>query len=145
MAWLRELLDSRIGAAIVRSLTIMDEAHDGMAGRDDEGTRRRALEERLRTLEGTRAALVRSTRRAPWLALGALGAVPAGVVWGAAAALGVMALAVVVAGLVMYLAWSHEQEYAAQQDTVRQSLAEVGRPSARRGIPWRVPGKALNW
>jgi hypothetical protein len=145
VAWLRELLDSRIGAAIVRSLTIMDEAHDGMAGRDDEGTRRRALEERLRTLEGTRAALVRSTRRAPWLALGALGAVPAGVVWGAAAALGVMALAVVVAGLVMYLAWSHEQEYAAQQDTVRQSLAEVGRPSARRGIPWRVPGKALNW
>ncbi len=123
----------------------MDEAHDGTADRDDEGTRRRALEARLRTLEGTREALVRSTRRAPWLALGALGAVPAGVVWGAAAALGVMALAVVVAGLVMYLAWSHEQEYAAQQDTVRQSLAEVGRPDARRGIPWRVPGKALRW
>jgi len=62
--------------------------------------------------------------------------VPAGVVWGAAAALGVMALAVVVAGLVMYLAWSHEQEHAAQQDTVRQSLADVGRPQ-------RPPGHSL--
>lgn len=123
----------------------MEEGHDITTGRVDATTRRRALEERLRSLEGTHRSLTRSARRAPWLALGALGAVPAGMLWGPGVALAVAALAVVASGLAMYLAWSHRHEYASQQDTVRQALAEVDQGGARRGVPWRVQGKAVQW
>jgi hypothetical protein len=123
----------------------MDPSHEIDAASAGDVVRHRALEARLRHLESTRDGLGRSLRRAPWMALGALAAVPAGLAWGAGAALAVLALAVVSAGLWMYLAWSHRHEYAAQQDTVRQALGELGRPAAQRSIPWRVPGKQVQW
>lgn len=113
--------------------------------RETDAERRASLEARLRELEATRRDLRRSVWRAPWLLLSALGAVPAGVLWGVGVALAVLVTAIVVALMAMYLAWSHEQEYAAQQDTVRQAIAEIGRPEVRKSTPWRVQGKAMQW
>jgi len=124
--------------------TAMDTTSNTVAETAD-ASRRSALEARLVALEETRRGLTRVVARAPWLLLSALGAIPAGVLWGAGVALAVLLTTVVVSGMAMYLAWSHEQEYAAQQDTVRQAIAEIGQPTARKGTPWRVQGKALQW
>ncbi len=110
-----------------------------------DASRRRALEARLEALAETRRGLTRVVARAPWLLMSALGSIPAGVIWGAGAALAVLLTSIAVSGMAMYLAWSHEQEYAAQQDTVRQAIAEIGNPTVRKSTPWRVQGKATQW
>ncbi len=124
----------------------MDTASNIVAGTESADVlRRRSLEARLEALEETRRGLTKVVARAPWLLTSALGSVPAGAIWGAGAALAVLLTSVAVSGMAMYLAWSHEQEYAAQQDTVRQAIAEIGNPAARKGTPWRVQGKAMQW
>lgn len=124
----------------------MEASLNVMAASDiPETSRRSALEARLAALEATRLDLVRTVHRAPWLLLSALGAVPAGLVWGVGIGFAVLVTAVTVSVMAMYLAWSHEQEYAAQQDTVRQAIADLDQPGVRKSTPWRVQGKATQW
>jgi hypothetical protein len=58
-----------------------------------------------------------------------------------------VALAVTFVGIAGYITWAHRQEYAAEQEVVRQHLSELDSkreraPRERR--PWRTPGKPLH-
>ena len=98
------------------------------------------LEERLEWLTRTQAELARTCRLSPWLALSALGAVPVGMVWGAFAAAAVVGLGLLLPMVIFYLSWCHQQEYAAEEATLRRNLAD---PDASTPVtrPWRVRGK----
>ena len=98
--------------------------------------------ERLQWLARTQDDLARTIKQAPWLALSALAAVPAGLLGGAFAAAAVAGLGLLLPVVTFYLSWCHQQEYAAEEATIRRNLAVSADPApAPTARPWRVPGK----
>ena len=100
------------------------------------------IEERLRWLARTQEDLARTIKRAPWFALSALAALPVGLLGGVFAAAAVAGFGLCLPMVLFYLSWCHQQEYAAEEATLREHLTSPD-GAARTGAmrPWRVPGK----
>jgi hypothetical protein len=107
-------------------------------------SRRRLLESHLARLDAAKHEVSRSRGRSPWLLVGLVFVVPAGMWWGSIGALGAFLTATAITFMGWYVAWAHHQEYASQHEAVRQQLADLEHAFAngpRAPTRWRVHGK----
>jgi hypothetical protein len=115
-------------------------------GRTPHESRRTLLESHLARLEAARDEVSRSPVRTRWLLLGVLSVIPAAALWGSIGALGAFLTAIAIVFMGRYVTWAHEQEYASQQEAVRQQLVALDETlvqGARERRRWRVEGKRV--